>query len=247
MTHREFEERNWPDSATDCEGTLRIDDRTGPIWVLACDRCSFVAGLPARDVDPSFRERARREVIERRRRASGIPAQLRGLSWERVAGGTRPNVLAAAKRLAAGEERGLLLSGAVGVGKTWLAAAAAWELLEREPLSWFFVPDLFNRLGRSFEDASRDDTLDRLGGSAALVLDDLDKARPTDYAAEQLLCAIDNRVTAGAPLIVTTNLDLNALADRFAFGHAIVDRLVGHCEAFALLGQSRRIERSFAS
>ena len=139
-----------------------------------------------------------------------------------------------------------MLSGPVGVGKTWLAAAAAWALLEREPLCWFYIPDLFNRLGHSFEDASRDDTLNRLAGRTALVLDDLDKARPTDYAAEQVLCAIDSRVTAGAPLIATTNLDLNALADRFAFGHAIVDRLVGHCQAFALMEESRRMRR-FAS
>ena len=55
-------------------------------------------------------------------------------------------------------------------------------------------------------------------------------------------------MTAGAPLLVTTNLGLDALAAKFPepFGDAIVSRLAGYCEAFALQGHDRRLER-FAS
>ena len=137
-----------------------------------------------------------------------------------------------------------MLVGPVGVGKTWLAAAAAWALLERKAVRWFSVPTLFARIGLAFADEARQDALNVLAGTQALVLDDIDKARATDYAAEQLFCAIDNRVTAGAPLLITTNLELDALAARFPqpYGEAIVSRLAQHCEAFALEGADRRLE-----
>lgn len=84
-------------------------------------------------------------------------------------------------------------------------------------------------------------------GTEALVLDDLDKARRSEYASEQLLCAIDKRITAGAPLLVTTNLMPSQLADRFpGYGPMIVSRLRGYCETFLVEGPDRRLER-FAS
>jgi DNA replication protein DnaC len=141
-----------------------------------------------------------------------------------------------------------VVAGSVGVGKTWLVAAAAWALTEREPLRWFYVPTLFQRLALQFADDSREEALRALAGSQALVLDDLDKVRATEFAAGQLLGAIDTRVTGGAALLVTTNLGLDALADKFPdeYGYAIASRLAGYCEAFAIDGQDRRLER-FAS
>lgn len=188
----------------------------------------------------------REERLRARCNASGIPKQLCGLTWDDVAQGNRPDVLDAARRLAAGDSSGLLLAGPVGVGKTWLAAAAAWALLERRALRWLSVPVLFAQLGLAFVDDARQDALAVLTGKQALVLDDLDKVRATEYAAEQLFGAIDNRVTAGAPLVITTNLELGALAAKFPepFGEAIVSRLAQHCEAFALEGADRRLART---
>lgn len=179
-----------------------------------------------------------------RRHASGLPPTLRDLTWEDVAD-NRPDVLEAAQDWAAGRLLGLLLTGAVGRGKTWLAAAAAGARLELGPVLWFSTPALLARLGLAFGDDRRGKALDALAGSQALVLDDIDKARPSDYAAEQLFLAIDNRLTAGAPLLVTTNLGLDALAAKFPepFGEAIVSRLVGYCEAFVVQGHDRRLER----
>jgi DNA replication protein DnaC len=77
------------------------------------------------------------------------------------------------------------------------------------------VPVLFAHLGRAFSDDERQDALAGLTGDQALVLDDLDKTWPTEYAAEQLFCAIDKRLTARAALLVTTNLALSELAARY--------------------------------
>jgi DNA replication protein DnaC len=184
------------------------------------------------------------ERIGRRRKHCGIPATLRDLDWDQVTPGNRPDVLAAARDWAAGDSSGLLLAGPVGVGKTWLAAAAAWERTRRAPLQWFSVPALFARLGLSFDSEERQAALSVLAGSRTLVLDDLDKVRPSAYAAEQIFTAIDNRVTAGTQLLITTNLRLGALEAKFPepFGEAIASRLASYCQCFALEGSDRRLE-----
>ena len=76
------------------------------------------------------------------------------------------------------------------------------------------------------------------------MLDDLDKARPTDYGAEQIFLAIDHAVTHGRPLIVTSNLPLNRIADHWPqpAGHAIASRLLGYCVQHRLAGPDRRGE-----
>jgi hypothetical protein len=59
------------------------------------------------------------------------------------------------------------------------------------------------------------------------VLDDIDKARATDYAAEQLWGGINLRVSEGKPLLITSNLRLAALRDRYSNGHSLVSRIGG--------------------
>lgn len=212
-----------------------------------CDAC--IATGDAEDE----RQRVERDQVERERRirarrvASGVPSSLQGLTWSDVQDAPA-GPLRGAQAWARGEAAGLLLTGPVGVGKTWLAAAAAWHRLDCAPVGWISVPALLARLSLNFADKTRDDALSTIAGTRALVLDDIDKARRTEYAAEHLFCAIDNRITAGAQLLVTTNLTLSALAERFPepFGEAIVSRLAQHCAAFALEGTDRRLER-FAS
>jgi DNA replication protein DnaC len=213
-------------------------ERTPPV----CPSCVKRSEAQEEERERERAARARIERVERRRRASGIPQKLSGLSWADVSG-VPPRPLAAAHDWGAGELSGLLLSGSIGVGKTHLAAAAAWARLDRGPVRWFSVPVLLAHLELPFDAKARLDALDVLSGAPALVLDDLDKARPTEYAAQQLFCAIDSCVTTGGQLLITTNLELDELATRFPHGQAIVSRLVGYCESFALAGPDRRLER----
>ncbi|MGI8630799.1 MAG: ATP-binding protein [Solirubrobacteraceae bacterium] len=243
VAHAVFQARRGYDEQP-CSGQLVIVDQAGPIWTIECDVCGFEAGLPASEADPASRRRLQLEQADRWRRASGIPAQLRDWTLERIGLGVKPQVLAAARAWAAGESRGLLLSGPVGVGKTSLAAAAASARLRQVPVRWLSVPALFAKLGLAFADEERHDALRILVAQTAIVLDDIDKSRPSDYAAEQLFLAIDSRVNAGASLLVTTNLALSQLAERFPepYGEAIASRLVGYCPSFALEGHDRRTE-----
>lgn len=212
--------------------------------LVKCDPC--VAAMDANDrvVSQRHREATQKTRISR----SQIPAMLRGRKLAELDTEGRRGVLEAAQRWVDGGLLGLLLTGDIGVGKTTIAAAAAWEYVQRERLRWSSVPSLMAGLAGGFDSPGRAGAIRVLEGAGALVLDDLDKTRPSPYAAEQLFTAVDNRLTARAPLLVTTNLTLAEFAGRFPepFGQAIASRLAGYCEVWEVAGQDRRTAKAAA-
>jgi DNA replication protein DnaC len=111
---------------------------------------------------------------------------------------------------------------------------------------WFSGPLLLTHLSLPFNDELHKRALVACSDEAtgALVLDDADKIRPTEYGAERLFMAIDSRYQAGRGLLLTSNLDLEQLARKYPepHGEAIASRLVHYCEVFALEGEDRRME-----
>jgi DNA replication protein DnaC len=187
-----------------------------------CDDCA--------DRLETAERRAEAESAHRRRIAtSGLPADLADVTFDRLGGGGDTRPLAAARRWAAGELRGLFLCGPIGVGKTTLAAAATNQRLRDRGVRWALVPSL---VAQSFgDDRAKAQAAAILTGTGALVLDDLDKVKAGEWVAAQLFSAIDSRITAGAPLLVTTNKDVGEIAAKFGgdFGDSIASRLVGYC------------------
>lgn len=197
---------------------------------LVCDRCT---GETDKAEQAELERRGRRKRADRRIERSGLPDTLHDVTLDvdqQAAVGSWP------------DPPGLVLVGPVGTGKTYAAAGAAWGALEDRPVRWTSAPLLFARLGSGLGTAQREEALEILTGTTALVLDDLDKARPTEYGAEQVFLAVDGRVTAGAPLLVTTNLTVAELARKFPdpFGEAVASRLAGYCAVRRLGGPDRR-------
>jgi DNA replication protein DnaC len=145
----------------------------------------------------------------------------------------------AARLWADGELRGLMLLGPVGVGKTHLAAAAVWRRLRSDHVRWVRVARLMSQLRAGFDDEPRREALAIINGASALVLDDLDKANPTDFGREVVFNAVDSRVEHGSPLLVTTNLELSAIGERY--GEPVASRLAGYCRVLRMTGEDRRI------
>lgn len=200
---------------------------------LRCDGCT--AAIEEREAEREAEELREREArvnalrAERRRTVADLPGELAGFTFADVVEDSRlDRAMELARGWAAGERAGVGLTGTVGTGKTRIAAAAANEMLLRRQVHWYSAPLLLARLGTgSFDSDPRQRALEALTGTGALVLDDLDKARPTEYAAEVLFLAVDARADGAAPLLVTTNLAPTELASRWPqpYGEAIASRL----------------------
>lgn len=200
--------------------------------------------------DPCFKRREvkleaeeRKSAREARRSRCGLPNRLRGEFLERIPAkpGQQAAITAAKEWAGSKDAGGLMLTGETGVGKTRIAASACWTRLENHPCTYASVARAMARLGGSFTDEGRAEAVRVFSGNAAVVLDDLDKTRPSEFGIEQIFAAVDAREQAGAPLLVTTNLTPSEIGDRY--GEPLMSRLAGYCRTVRVDGDDWRVAR----
>jgi len=138
------------------------------------------------------------------------------------------------------ENIGLLLWGGVGTGKSFGAGCVANFLIQREiPVRMTNFADILGDL--SVRGVDRGAYLDRLCRVELLILDDFGMERGTEYGLEQVYSVIDRRYRQEKPLIVTTNLPLEALRSPEDIPHRrIYDRLLAMCCPVCFNGESLR-------
>lgn len=133
-------------------------------------------------------------------------------------------------------EIGLLFSGSVGSGKTFLAAAIANVLLERQiKLLFLVVPDLLDELRASFDpksETSEFDLLDIARTIPILILDDLGAHNYTDWTRNRLYSILNYRMNEQLPTIITTNLSFDEIETHL--GERTCSRLLQMCRVFSL-------------
>jgi len=132
---------------------------------------------------------------------------------------------------------GLLITGQVGSGKTFLACCIANALLDAgKEVLFLVVPDFLDRI-RATYDGGRDefterDLLDTAREVPLLILDDLGAHQYTPWAQQKLYSVLNHRLNYTLPTVVTTNLDLEEL--NVHLGERTTSRLVQMCRVCRL-------------
>ncbi|RKO67125.1 ATP-binding protein [Desulfofundulus salinus] len=134
---------------------------------------------------------------------------------------------------------GLLITGPVGSGKTFLAACIANALLEAEVLLLFVVvPDLLDRLRSTYDqnrqggDYSEKDLMDAAREVPLLFLDDLGAHNYTEWTKNKLYSILNYRVNHRLPVIITTNISLEDLGEYL--GERTTSRICQMCWPYRL-------------
>lgn len=229
-----------------------------------CEQSIYAEKKLQDEIEASKRSAEAKEKAERTARrlaASNIPEtwHQRGMSsWlrrtinEQVA---YESAVAFGKRIQAGEHPSLYIAGPIGTGKTMLASCLALDLIRcGKAVLWSNVGDLLRSLRATFssKEQNEETVIERFAQASILVLDDLGKERPTEWAAEQLFAIFNRRYDYGKPTIITTNYsgsdlikrltpkpDMSGYADDTT-ARAIVDRLRGTASTIILEGDSKR-------
>lgn len=180
---------------------------------------------------------------------AGVPERWQPVTFDALEhDAARQDAIAAAMEWArADSPRGLLLHGLGGRGKTVIAAAATMERLQRRRARWIKVAKLLTDLRGGFDGPLYQRALRRIDPAefdGAMILDDLDKLRPTEHSLQPLYLAIDGCIEKPQPLLVTMNRSPEKLAEWAGetFGEALTSRLVGYSNVVEVKGRDRRMD-----
>lgn len=139
----------------------------------------------------------------------------------------------------------LLLNGNPGLGKTFLSACIARTVADG---GYSVVYETASRLFQQLERArfSQDPEAQALASKYTacdlLIMDDLGSELVTPFVQSALYALINDRLLAGMPTIVSSNLQSQDLSQRY--GPAIASRLLGSYRLVTFVGQDIRLQKS---
>jgi DNA replication protein DnaC len=146
------------------------------------------------------------------------------------------------------EGRGLWFTGDVGTGKTTLAMLVSKAAMEADrTVAIYSLPRLLGLLRDTYGDDARyslNELIDRLCSVDLLHVDDVGAEQSSPWVLEQLYTIVNTRYEDGKAMLLTTNLDHDALTDQI--GARTVSRLYEICgEPLPMWGVDHRLDGDF--
>jgi len=142
-------------------------------------------------------------------------------------------------------ERGLFVSGDVGLGKTFLLSAICNSLTEaRIPTLYVVFSDLLAAIRDSFKPESTQSEsriMNATKEARVLILDDLGAEQVTEFVTNRLFDVINFRYNHNLPLVASSNLGTQQIAD--LYGPRIASRVLEMCEPLTLVGDDIRLQK----
>lgn len=145
------------------------------------------------------------------------------------------------------ENKGLLLYGTVGTGKSYFASCIANRIIENGYTCIMTnFTTIINDLTKNYTD--RGEVIDHLCKCSLLIIDDLGTERQSDFMKEQVFNIVNARYASGKPMIITTNLDYKEMIKETDIGRKrIYDRVIENAKVYEMKSTSRRLQKSIAN
>lgn len=137
----------------------------------------------------------------------------------------------------------VLLIGPSGVGKSHIAAALGYHLIERGVrVKWFSATELLQQLQQAKKELALMTCMTRLDKYRVLIIDDIGYVKKTDGETQVLFEFIAHRYESGS-LIITSNQPFSQWDQIFPdtlMTVAAVDRIIHHAHIIEIEGESYR-------
>ena len=141
------------------------------------------------------------------------------------------------------QQLNLIVLGATGVGKTWLACAFGSQACrQRLPATFFRASDLYQEIAVASHDGSLPKLKAGLIKPSLLIIDDFGLSEISSQAAQVLLDVVDRRMRTGS-LLITSQFPTDQWHGFFpdpTLADAILDRVVHQAHRITLKGESMR-------
>lgn len=256
MCHSQTTERSTRTLITRCQycgkelptRNFALPDRRPMLITLPCD-CDMAREEAAREKKEAER-RERAEAFGRVWSRSNVPEEFRHVST------TKESFEMAQTLLGGGS---LYFLGENGRGKTYTACQVAKAYLIKstyhdgiamgcwKSFQFATAQTVLSQLRSSWDrwDQNEEDVFQRWAGVDLLVLDDLGKGVPSEWAAENMFRLVDARWSEHRPMIVTSQYSSDDLAQRYSKAGnetmgALMSRLDGWCAGKRFDGPDKR-------
>lgn len=143
-------------------------------------------------------------------------------------------------------ERGnILIYGETGLGKTFLTNCIAKELLDKKhSVLYLSANELFEDILAGYimqQKTELEDLFKYLYNCELLVIDDLGTELTNNFVLSQLFELINQRELGGASTLISTNLSMKQLRDRYS--ERIMSRIIANYTVFNIYGENIRYQK----